>query len=88
MEHYNSEKNLSLESKGLLSYMLHQTKSFEFNMDIIQGDNIKHGLRKIRKCIKELEDLGYFMRTRCRSEIGRGFYYIYEVNEFPIYKRG
>jgi hypothetical protein len=69
MNHYLSDKNLSMKAKGLLSVMLAMPESRHYSLSELAG-MCKDGVTAIRGTVRELEDGGYLSR-RCVRD-GRG----------------
>jgi hypothetical protein len=84
MSNYHfKDRRLSLKAKGLLSMMLSFADDWQYSLNGLAAMN-KEGLTAIRATVQELEDYGYLVRRRLRSEQGRlsGVEYdIYEMSQ-------
>jgi len=63
------DKRLSLKATGLLIKMLSLPDDYEFSEAGLAAI-VKDGITSIRSAIKELEEMGYLVRTRNRDENG------------------
>lgn len=78
--HLQDEK-LSLQAKGLLSYMLSLPEDWDHTMAGLSSKN-KIGVKGIRTILHELEEAGYLERERHRGDNGH-FEYEYNIFEKP-----
>lgn len=78
--HLRDEK-LSLQAKGLMSYMLSLPEDWDYTMAGLSSKN-KIGVKGIRTILQELEGLGYLERERHRGNNGH-FEYEYNIFEKP-----
>ena len=67
--HHLKNKDLSLRSKGLLSFMLSLPEDWDYSLKGLATLN-KEGIDAIRSAINELEAFGYIERSRVRNEKG------------------
>ncbi|NCD06398.1 MAG: helix-turn-helix domain-containing protein [Spirochaetia bacterium] len=77
------DKNLTLEAKGLLCYMLGNTETWRFNEKSL-AKCTNSGITKVRSAIKLLIQLGYINRKRICGKNGVFLYMEYEVFENPL----
>ena len=63
------DKNLSLKSKGLLSFMLSLPEDWKYSLKGLAAIS-KDGIYVIRNCVKELEKYGYVQRRKARNDKG------------------
>ena len=77
----SDDKNLSSCATGILTFMLGKGDSWEFKFYHIEDrfSDIKEG--RIRKCLKELETLGYLSRSKYNK--GTRFDWVWNVYEVP-----
>ena len=68
--HHLKNKDLSLRSKGLLSFMLSLPEDWDYSLKGLATLN-KEGIDAIRSAINELEAFGYIERSRVRNEKGQ-----------------
>lgn len=61
--HHLKNKDLSLRSKGLLSFMLSLPEDWDYSLKGLATLN-KEGIDAIRSAINELEAFGYIERSR------------------------
>ena len=83
MSNYHfKDRRLSLKAKGLLSMMLSFSDDWQYSLNGLAAMN-REGLTAIRATVQELEDNGYLVRRRLRSEQGRLLGIEYDVYEQP-----
>jgi hypothetical protein len=71
-----------MKAKGLLSMMLSFADDWQYSLNGLAAMN-KEGLTAIRAMVQELEDNGYLVRRRLRSEQGRLSGVEYDIYEKP-----
>ena len=81
--HHLKNKDLSLRSKGLLSFMLSLPEDWDYSLKGLATLN-KEGIDAIRSAINELEAFGYIERSRVRNEKGQLGENEYIIHELPI----
>ena len=81
--HHLKNKDLSLRSKGLLSFMLILPEDWDNSLKVLATLN-KEGIDAIRSAINELEAFGYIERSRVRNEKGQLGENEYIIHELPI----
>lgn len=77
------DSNLTFKSKGILLYLLSRPDDWQ----IYESEILKHtndGKDSLKSGIRELEDVGYVVRTRKRNDKGHLNGYEYLVYEHPI----
>lgn len=80
-----NDERLSFKATGLLAYLL--SKPDNWNINELQLADVKQDKRDgVRAALKELEDAGYILRTKRRSEDGK-FLYASTVYDEPIKPR-
>lgn len=79
--HHFKDKRLSLKAKGLLSQMLSLPDDWDYTVDGLCYIN-KENKSSIQSALKELENVGYLIRTRVQDSLGR-FGYEYDIYEQP-----
>lgn len=67
--HHLKNKNLPMKSKGLLSQMLSLPEDWDYTLKALSMINRK-SIDAIREAVRELEQVGYIVRTRERNEFG------------------
>ena len=77
------DKNLSLKSKGLLSFMLSLPEDWKYSLKGLANVS-KDGIYVIRNCVKELEKYGYVQRRKARNDKGQMIDVEYIIYEQPI----
>ncbi len=77
------DKNLSLKSKGLLSFMLSLPEDWKYSIKGLANVS-KDGIYVIRNCVKELEKYGYVQRRKARNDKGQMVDVEYIIYEQPI----
>ena len=77
------DKNLSLKSKGLLSFMLSLPEDWKYSLKGLAAIS-KDGIYVIRNCVKELEKYGYVRRRKARNGKGQMVDVEYIIYEQPI----
>ena len=77
------DKNLSLKSKGLLSFMLSLPEDWKYGLKGLDAVS-KDGIYVIRNCVKELEKYGYVQRCMARNAKGQMVDVEYIIYEQPI----
>ena len=77
------DKNLSLKSKGLLSFMLSLPEDWKYSLKGLANVS-KDGIYVIRNCVKELEKYGYVQRRKARNDKGQMIDVEYIIFEHPI----
>jgi len=83
MSNYHfKDKRLSMKAKGLLSMMLSFADDWQYSLNGLAAMN-KEGLTAVRATVQELEDTGYLVRRRLRSEQGRLSGVEYDIYEQP-----
>jgi len=83
--HHLRNKELSLKAKGLLSQMLSLPEDWDYTLAGLSHIN-REKIDAIREAVKELEKVGYIVRSRERDEKGRlrgADYIIYEQPQPP-----
>ena len=65
--HILHNKKLSMKSKGLYAYIQSKTDNRDFSVKRMSQDS-KDGKDSISAGLKELEDLGYLVRTKTHDE--------------------
>lgn len=78
--------NLSYRAKGLLSFMLSLSDDWDYSVKGLVKVS-KESIKAIRSTLKELEDMGYLIRTRIQLDNGR-FDYEYAIYETPYTQKG
>jgi len=78
--------NLSYRAKGLLSFMLSLPDDWDYSVKGLVKVS-KESIKAIRSTLKELEDMGYLIRTRIQLDNGR-FDYEYAIYETPYTQKG
>lgn len=76
------DRSMSLKAKGLLSLMLSLPDDWDYSeagLTVLSKD----GKDSVKKGLKELEDLGYLVRTQAKNEKGQWAGYIYDIYETP-----
>lgn len=73
--------NLSYRAKGLLSFMLSLPDDWDYSVKGLVKVS-KESIKAIRSTLKELEEMGYLIRTRIQLDNGR-FDYEYAIYETP-----
>ena len=68
--HHLKDRRLSLRSKGLLSVMLSLPEEWDYTLKGLAVIS-KEGVDAIGEAVKELERVGYIIRTRQRDDHGR-----------------
>jgi len=81
--HHLKDKNLSLKSKGLLSYMLSLPEDWDYTLRGLAYQN-KESIDAIRTGILELEKFGYIRRRQTRTADGKMAASEYTIYEMPI----
>lgn len=81
--HHLKNKDLSLQSKGLLSFMLSLPEDWDYTLKGLATLN-KEGVDAIRSAINELEAFGYIERHRLRNDKGQLGDNEYIIHELPI----
>ena len=79
-KHHLRNKELTLKAKGLLSQMLSLPEDWDYTLAGLSHIN-REKIDAIREAVKELEKVGYIVRSRERDENGRlrgADYVIYE----------
>ena len=79
------DKRLSLKAKGLLSMILSLPENWIFNMRGLATLS-KDGIDSTRAAMNELENYGYVVRFRNRTETGMYTEAEYIIREKPIFK--
>jgi len=64
------DERMSWEAQGLLTYMLSRNDDWEFHARELAGRR-KGGVDRIRKLLRELEELGYIRSVQVRDSKGR-----------------
>lgn len=77
------DKRLSLKGTGLLVTMLSLPDYWDFSEAGLAAI-VKDGLSSVRSGLKELEELGYLVRTRTRNENGQFLDCEWEILAVPI----
>ena len=77
------DKNLSLKSKGLLSFMLSLPEDWKYSLKGLAAIS-KDGIYVIRNCVKELEKYGYVQRRKARNDKGQMIDVEYIIYEQPV----
>ena len=77
------DKNLSLKSKGLLSFMLSLPEDWKYSLKGLAAVS-KDGIYVIRNCVKELEKYGYVQRRKARNDKGQMVDVEYIIYEQPV----
>ena len=77
------DKNLSLKSKGLLSFMLSLPEDWRYSLKGLAAIS-KDDIYVIRNCVKELEKYGYVQRRKARNDKGQMVDVEYIIYEQPI----
>ena len=77
------DKNLSLKSKGLLSFMLSLPEDWKYSIKGLANVS-KDGIYVIRNCVKELEKYGYVQRRKVRNDKGQMLNVEYIIYEQPV----
>ena len=77
------DKNLSLKSKGLLSFMLSLPEDWKYSLKGLAAIS-KDGIYVIRNCVKELEKYGYVQRRKARNDKGQMVDVEYIIYEQPV----
>ena len=86
MSNYHfKDRRLSLKAKGLLSMMLSFSDDWQYSLMGLAATS-KEGLTAIRAAVQELEDNGYLVRRRLRTERGRMANIEYDIYEIPLSK--
>ena len=83
--HHLRYKSLSLKAKGLLSQILSLPEDWDYTLKGLALVN-REKIDAIRQAIRELEQVGYIVRSRERDERGRlrgADYVIYEQPQTP-----
>lgn len=83
--HHLKNKNLTLKAKGLLSVMLSLPETWDYTLKGLAIIN-REGVDAIREAVRELEKVGYIVRTRVRNAKGQltsAEYVIYEQPQAP-----
>ena len=78
--------NLSYRAKGLLSFMLSLPDDWDYSVKGLVKVS-KESIKAIRSTLKELEEMGYLIRTRIQLDNGR-FDYEYAIYETPYTQKG
>lgn len=78
--------NLSYRAKGLLSFMLSLPDDWDYSVKGLVKVS-KESIKAIRSTLKELEDMGYLIRTRIQLDNVR-FDYEYAIYETPYTQKG
>ncbi|MCD7906024.1 MAG: helix-turn-helix domain-containing protein [Clostridiales bacterium] len=76
------DKRLSFKAKGLLSFMLSVSDSWKFTIKGL-ASMAKDGTDCVASAVKELENAGYVVRSRCRNEKGQMGEVEYTIYENP-----
>lgn len=87
--YFINDTRLKPDGKGVLLFMLSKPDDWSFKYEnLMVGLGI--GEKYLRSCIKQLEDLKYLKRSKCRGENGHYIwnYYIYEEPYDMELKRG
>ena len=84
--HHLKDINLSYRAKGLLSFMLSLPDDWDYSVNGLAKIS-KESIKAIRSTLKELEDMGYLVRTRIQLDNGR-FDYEYTIYETPYTPKG
>ena len=71
-----------MKAKGLLSMMLSFADDWQYSLNGLTAMN-KEGLTAVRATVQELEDNGYLVRRRLRSEQGQLSGVEYDIYEQP-----
>ena len=81
-----SDRNLSLEAIGLLSFMLSLPEDWNYSLNGLVAIR-KEGIKKIRSTLKELQEYGYLTINKKQKANGR-FEYEYLIYEIPHTPKG
>lgn len=84
--HHLRNKDLTLKAKGLLSQMLSLPEDWDYTLAGLSHIN-REKIDAIREAVRELERVGYIIRSRERDEKGRlrgADYLIYEQPQPPL----
>ena len=84
--HHLKDIKLSYRAKGLLSFMLSLPDDWDYSVSGLAKVS-KESIKAIRSTLKELEDMGYLVRTRIQLDNGR-FDYEYAIYETPYTQKG
>lgn len=76
------DKNLSLKTKGLMTFMLHLPEEWDMNVSSLSSV-LKDGETSIASALKELEEYGYLVRNRERDSKGKLSKNEYILHEIP-----
>lgn len=76
------EKGMSLKAKGLLSLMLSLPDNWDYSINGLATLS-KDGKDSVMGALKELEQFGYLIRTKCIKENGQFDGYDYDIYEQP-----
>lgn len=74
-----NDERLSFGAKGVACYLLSKPESWKFYLSDIQKHS-NEGLTKIKKYIKELEDIGFLVRVKVKNEKGQFIGLDYKFN--------
>ena len=81
-----SDRSLSLEAVGLLSFMLSLPEDWNYSLNGLVAIR-KEGIKKIRSTLKELQEYGYLTINKKQKANGR-FEYEYLIYEIPHTPKG
>lgn len=76
-------KDISLEAKGLLVFLLAQRSDWDIALSKL-AKYVGTGRDRVQRIINELIEKGYCKRIDCRDAKGKFMYFYYEVYEEPI----
>lgn len=76
------EKEMSLKAKGVLSIMLSLPDNWDYSINGLAMLS-KDGKDSVMGALKELEQFGYLIRTRCINDKGQFDGYTYDIYEKP-----
>jgi hypothetical protein len=82
MNHYLSDRNLSMKAKGLMSLMSAMPEGKHHSVAGLAG-MCRDGITAVRGAVQELEDCGYLSRRRVRDGRGRLTATEYTICEKP-----
>jgi tRNA G26 N,N-dimethylase Trm1 len=84
MSNYHfKDRRLSLKAKSLLSMMLSFSDDWQYSLSGLASTS-KEGLTAIRAAVQELEENGYLVRRRLRTERGHMASVEYDIYEMPL----
>ena len=75
--------NISLKAKGMFGYLQSKPNNWDFSVDRMKKQ-LKEGKDGISATLKELENLGYLLRTPAKTAEGRWDGYTYTLTEKPF----